>query len=47
MGIKGDFNISKMDWKIITTYVVSDILGDRFLHKSKYKTVLDIAPVWV
>lgn len=47
MGIMGDFNVSKMDWNIITAYVGSDILGDGFLHKSKYKPVLDLAPLWV
>lgn len=47
MGIIGDFNVSKMDWKIITIYVGWDILGDGFPCKSKYKSILDLAPVWV
>jgi len=46
MGIMGDFNVSKIDQNIITAYVGSDVLGDGYLHKSKYKTILDLAPAW-
>lgn len=42
-----DFNISEMDWKIITAYAGSDTSDDGLLQKSKYKTILDSAPVWV
>lgn len=35
MGIMGAFNTSKMDWKVITAYIGSDILGDGFLCKSQ------------
>lgn len=47
MRIMGDFNVSKIDWKIITAYIDSDILGDECICKSKYKTILDLTPVWV
>lgn len=35
MGIMGAFNVSKMDWKVITAYIGWDILGDGFLYKSQ------------